>query len=34
VPPGLQLVKAATLHEAVTALNDLNAGRTPPGCTA
>ena len=34
VPPGLQLVKAATLHDAVTALNDLNAGRTPPGCTA
>ena len=32
VPPGLQLVKAATLHDAVTALNDLNAGRTPPGC--
>ena len=34
VPPGLQLVKAATLHDAVTALNDLNAGRTPPGCSA
>jgi len=33
VPLGLQLVKAATLHDAVTALNDLNAGRTPPGCT-
>jgi PDZ domain-containing protein len=32
VPPGLQLVKAATLHDAVTALTDLNAGRTPPGC--
>ena len=33
VPPGLQLVKAATLHDAVTALNDLNAGRTPPSCS-
>jgi Lon-like protease len=32
VPPGLQLVKVASLHDAVTALNDLNAGRTPPGC--
>jgi hypothetical protein len=27
-------VKAATLHDAVAALNDLNAGRTPPGCAA
>ena len=33
VPPGLQLVKAATLHDAVTALDDLNAGRTPPSCS-
>lgn len=33
VPPGLQLVKAATLHDAVSALNDLNAGRTPPSCS-
>ncbi len=33
VPPGLQLVKVATLHEAVAALDDLNAGRTPAGCS-
>jgi PDZ domain-containing protein len=33
VPPGLQLVKAATLHDAVAALNDLNAGRAPPSCS-
>jgi len=32
VPSGLQLVKVATLHDAVTALNDLNAGRVPPSC--
>ena len=30
VPPGLELVKVATLHDAVTALNDLNA-RPYPG---
>jgi hypothetical protein len=23
----------ATLHDAVTALNDLDAGRVPPGCS-
>jgi Lon-like protease len=32
VPPGLELVKVATLHDAVTALNELNGGRTPAGC--
>ena len=30
VPAGLQLIKVGTLHDAVTALDDLNAGRTPP----
>ena len=32
VPAGLQLIKVGTLHDAVTALDDLNAGRTPPSC--
>ena len=32
VPPGLQLVKVGTLHDAVAALDDLNADRNPPGC--
>jgi PDZ domain-containing protein len=31
-PAGLQLVKASSLHDAVTALQTLRAGGTPPGC--
>jgi Lon-like protease len=32
VPAGLRLVKVGTLHDAVTALGDLNAGRDPSAC--
>lgn len=32
-PAGLQLIKVGTLHDAVTALDDLHAGRTPPSCS-
>lgn len=32
-PAGLQLIKVGTLHDAVAALDDLEAGRTPPGCS-
>lgn len=32
-PAGLQLIKVGTLHDAVTALDDLDAGRTPSGCS-
>ena len=32
VPDGLQLVKVASLDEAMTALDTLKAGGTPPGC--
>lgn len=32
VPDGLQLVKVDTLESAVRALQDLDHGRTPPGC--
>jgi PDZ domain-containing protein len=32
VPEGLQLVKVASLDEAMTALDTLKAGGTPPGC--
>jgi Lon-like protease len=32
-PAGLQLIKVGTLHDAVAALDDLDAGRTPPGCS-
>jgi PDZ domain-containing protein len=32
VPDGLQLVKVETLAGAVEALEDLDAGRTPPRC--
>lgn len=31
-PAGLTLVRVATLHEALTALAELRAGRTPPSC--
>ena len=31
MPPGLQLVKVATLHDAVTALNDLERRTHPAG---
>jgi PDZ domain-containing protein len=33
-PDGLQLVRVDTLHTAVVALDDLNAGRAPVGCAA
>ncbi|HEY0814870.1 MAG TPA: PDZ domain-containing protein [Pseudonocardia sp.] len=32
-PAGLQLIKVGTLHDAVTALDDLNAGRAPATCS-
>lgn len=32
VPAGLQLVKVATLDDAMNALHDIAAGKTPPGC--
>ena len=32
VPAGLQLVKVATLADAMTALQTISAGGTPPGC--
>ncbi len=32
-PAGLQLIKVGTLHDAVAALDDLDAGRTPSGCS-
>ncbi|MET0863105.1 MAG: PDZ domain-containing protein [Nakamurella sp.] len=32
IPDGLQLVKVSTLSDAVTALETLKAGGTPPGC--
>jgi PDZ domain-containing protein len=31
-PAGLQLVKVSTLHDAVAALDDLDAGKAPSGC--
>lgn len=31
-PPGLRLVKVATLHDAVTSLQAIKAGRTTPSC--
>jgi Lon-like protease len=30
--PGLPMAKVATLHDALTALDDLRAGQTPPPC--
>jgi PDZ domain-containing protein len=30
--PGLTLARVATLDDALTALSDLRAGRTPAGC--
>jgi PDZ domain-containing protein len=32
-PAGLQLIKVGTLHDAVTALDDLDAGRAPSSCS-
>lgn len=32
IPAGLQLVKVATLDDAMNALKDIAAGKTPPGC--
>ncbi|MDQ6656874.1 MAG: PDZ domain-containing protein [Actinomycetota bacterium] len=32
VPAGLQLVKVASLDDAMNALHDIAAGKTPPGC--
>jgi len=32
IPQGLELVKVGTLDEAMTALKDLQAGKTPAGC--